>query len=92
MPIIRDMEYKFTLPEIVKARGLSASKLAQLVGISRPAAYSLMRPGTAQIKLETLNKICQGLHLTPAELFTGGQIIYGASEYVDGAIGQEGDK
>jgi DNA-binding Xre family transcriptional regulator len=63
------MEYKFTLPEIVKARGLNASALARLVGISRPAAYSLMRPGTAQIKIETLNKICQGMDLTPSDLF-----------------------
>ncbi len=61
-------KYKFNLPS--KAIKLTASQLAKQIGVSRQAAYSLLRPGTAQIKIETINKICAAFGVSPAELFS----------------------
>ena len=54
--------------EVAREKGVSATELARLAGISRPTAYSLYRGGVARIDLDTLARIARALQVSAFEL------------------------
>ena len=63
------MEYTFSLPRIIKDRGLTQSHVAELTGMSKNGVSNLCRAGLVQIRVDTISKLCAGLGVTPADLF-----------------------
>lgn len=56
------------LGEILRERGLTQTKFAELSGMSQNAVSSLVNQ-PAQIRMETIETICSTLNITPSELF-----------------------
>jgi len=55
--------------EILKEKGLSVEEFATVVGINYRTALDIAKGRYERIGLETINKICNGLDLIPADLF-----------------------
>lgn len=55
--------------EILKDKGLSVEEFAVMVGINYRTALDIAKGRYERIGLETINKICNGLDLIPADLF-----------------------
>jgi len=57
------------LEELLDERGLTMYKLAMLCDISYNALKNTQQRGS-QLKVDTIERICQGLGITMAEFFT----------------------
>jgi DNA-binding Xre family transcriptional regulator len=65
------MPIRWTLREVVEKQGLTGYQLAALTGISRQTLYKLMRqPVVTRVNAETLDTLCQKLHVQPGDLLT----------------------
>jgi DNA-binding Xre family transcriptional regulator len=60
---------RLRVPDIVKARGMTASELAQATGLTFNTASALARGFYDRIGLETIARLCDGLKVQPGELF-----------------------
>ena len=56
------------LKRLVKEKGLSVAEFARAIEVTAPAAYVLLRE-RRQMRLDTIEKICAALKITPNELF-----------------------
>jgi putative transcriptional regulator len=63
------MAIRCRLGEIMKERGLSNKEVVELTGVSRNTITSLASSATKRIDYDTLDAICNGLKITPAEFF-----------------------
>ena len=57
------------LLSIRKKMGLTQSEVAEIAGLS-DRTYADIERGTVNMRVETLLKICQALHITPDEILT----------------------
>ena len=57
------------LSRLIGNRRLSVSEVAVGSGVSRRALHELYHDKTKRIDLDTLNKLCAYLDVTPAEIF-----------------------
>lgn len=55
--------------EILEEKGISVDEFAGMVRINYRTALDLAKGRYERIGLETINKICNGLNITPADLF-----------------------
>jgi len=60
---------RLRVPEIVKSRDMTTSDLAKSTGLAFNTASQLVRGFYDRIGLETIAKLCDGLKITPGELF-----------------------
>lgn len=63
------MAVRLRLGEILKERGLTQTKFAEMSGLSQNAVSSLVNQ-PAQIRMETIKMVCCSLGVTPNELFS----------------------
>jgi putative transcriptional regulator len=70
-PQIKDdpMAIRLRLGEILKERGLTQTKFAEMSGLSQNAVSSLVNQ-PAQIRMETIKAVCCALNIVPNELFS----------------------
>lgn len=59
----------FRLGDILRERNLTQRKAAELTGLSENAISKLAGVGLRQIRIDTITALCNGLSLTPADLF-----------------------
>ena len=52
-----------------KRKGLTQAQLAEIAGLS-DRAYADIERGTVNMRMQTILRICQALHITPDEIFT----------------------
>lgn len=64
-----DCIVRFRLGEILKDRAMTQVEASEWTGISRQALIKLVRNPQA-VQMETLSKLCNGLNLSPCDLFT----------------------
>ncbi len=57
------------LLEIRKSRGLTQSETAEVAGLS-DRTYADIERGSVNMRIDTLQKICNALHITPDEILT----------------------
>jgi len=57
-----------TLGEILKARGLTVREASVRVGMTRAGLYSILEAPPVAIRLKTIQKLCAGLNVEPADL------------------------
>jgi putative transcriptional regulator len=57
-----------TLGTYMKEKGLSNKEVVQKTGVSRNTVSSLAGNSTKRIDYDTLNALCEGLNLKPADL------------------------
>jgi putative transcriptional regulator len=62
------MAVRLRLGEILQERGMTQTKFAEDSGLSRNAVSTLVNQ-PAQIRMETIDVICDTLDVTPDELF-----------------------
>lgn len=58
---------KLRLKEILEQRQMTQKELSEISGLSQNAVSYLVR-GTAYIRMETLEKLCTALNVTPSDL------------------------
>lgn len=63
---------RLNLRALLRAKGMTAYKLAKETGLSLNAIYRLTGNRTARIELETIDRLCAALDVAPGELFTRG--------------------
>jgi len=66
---MKNKEMKFNLRRILEERGMTQKKASILTGIHKNG-ISVLAGEPTKISFETMAKICQGLKITPADLFT----------------------
>ncbi|WP_054949193.1 helix-turn-helix domain-containing protein [Numidum massiliense] len=62
------MTVRCKLGEIMKARGLTNKDVVRLCGVSRNTVTSLAANATKRIDYDTIDGLCRGLNVTPADL------------------------
>lgn len=60
---------KNNLHMLLAERQLTISQIASITGISRTTLTSLDKNRSKMVQMETVNKLCQILHISPAEFF-----------------------
>jgi DNA-binding Xre family transcriptional regulator len=68
------MALRLRLGDILRERELTQTKFAEMSGLSRNAVSVLVNQ-PAQIKIETLETICNTLQIDPTELFQRVRIV-----------------
>ncbi|GGA06549.1 hypothetical protein GCM10008018_60520 [Paenibacillus marchantiophytorum] len=63
------MSVRCRLGDIMKQRGLSNKEVVELTQISRNTITSLAANATKRIDYDTMNGLCNGLKITPSDLF-----------------------
>jgi DNA-binding Xre family transcriptional regulator len=63
---------RLNLRALLRAKGMTAYRLAKETALSLNAIYRLTGNRTARIELETIDRLCTALDVTPGELFTRG--------------------
>jgi len=58
---------KVRLDDLMKERGLSAPKLAEMAGVDSPRIYAMMR-SPDRVHLRTLGAVCAALNVEPGDL------------------------
>lgn len=61
--------YKLNLKNLLDAKGKTQYWLAKQTGISANNVSKIYNGETVNIRLDTINKLCQALECTPCELF-----------------------
>lgn len=56
------------LGDIMKERGLKNKDIVELTGVSRNTITTLAANATARIDFDTIDKLCKGLSIYPADL------------------------
>ena len=62
-------KYRIKLWELLAERQLKVSKVSLDTGISRPTLNSIFYGISKGIQFDTINKLCDYLHITPGDLF-----------------------
>lgn len=62
------MAVRLRLSEILRERGLTQKEFSELSGLSENAVSNIVNQ-PAQIRLETIDVICDTLDITPEDLF-----------------------
>jgi putative transcriptional regulator len=62
-------QYRIKLWELLAERQLKVSKVSLDTGISRPTLNSIFYGRSKGIQFDTINKLCDYLHITPGDLF-----------------------
>lgn len=63
------MAIKWKVRRLAEAQGLNISQLTDLAGISYSSALDYWHGRARRIDLATLEKLCEALNTTPAEIF-----------------------
>lgn len=61
--------YKLNVKNLLDAKGKTQYWLAKQTGISANNVSKIYNGETVNIRLDTINKLCQALECTPCELF-----------------------
>jgi putative transcriptional regulator len=61
--------YKLNLKNLLDAKGKTQYWLAKQTGISANNVSKIYNGETVNIRLDTINKLCEALECTPCELF-----------------------
>lgn len=61
--------YKLNVKNLLEAKGKTQYWLAKQTGISANNVSKIYNGETVNIRLDTINKLCQALECTPCELF-----------------------
>lgn len=61
--------YKLNLKNLLDAKGKTQYWLAKQTGISANNVSKIYNGETINIRLDTINKLCEALECTPCELF-----------------------
>jgi putative transcriptional regulator len=67
---VAGLAVRLNLRALLRAKGMTASRLAKETGLSLNAIYRLTGDRTARIELETIDRLCAALDVAPGELFT----------------------
>ena len=62
-------QYRIKLWELLAERRLKVSKVSIDTGISRPTLNNIFYGRSKGIQFDTINKLCDYLHITPGDLF-----------------------
>ncbi len=60
---------RFRVNELLDERGMTTMEFSKRAGIVYATALGLVRGTTDRIKLETIDKVCAALEVTPGDLF-----------------------
>ena len=72
---------KLCIKKLAEKNGITKTKLAQELDVSRQYIYSLYDGSVKSIKIETLEKLCDIFNCTPNDIFTGWEDIFISSKY-----------
>lgn len=59
---------RFTLDKVMKERGLTQSDVIDRTGVTRNTVKALVANANTRIDFPTLNALCNGLGVSPADL------------------------
>lgn len=68
----KSLKIQFNLSAILAEKELSQRKAADMTGISKNG-ISVLAGEPKQIQIETLEKLCNGLNVSPSDLFVVGE-------------------
>jgi len=60
---------KLNLKKILADKGINQKEAAEITGLSENTVSKLVGSGLRQIRIDTIDRLCEKLEITPAELF-----------------------